>query len=112
MAFILKYTNAIVKTLGVSSSVIFTAIFGHVLLGFPMDVPIGIGVACAILALFNFSDKGYAPLAAGQSSVEEAVSAKESEDVHQSLLSRGGPGVSEYVQVVGSSQGSRGGRAV
>lgn len=113
MAFILKYTNAIVKTLAVSTSVVFTAIFGHVLLGFPIDVPIGIGVACAILALFNFNDKRYAPLAAGRSFTEEAaVSMKEGEDVHQSLLSRGGSGVSEYVHVVDSSQGSHGGRVV
>lgn len=58
VAFTMKSTNAITKTFAISSSVIFTAIFGYLFLGFPLDVPIEIGETCAMLTVVNFGDNG------------------------------------------------------
>lgn len=58
VAFTMKYTNAIIKTFATSGAIIVTAFAGHMLLDAPLDIPIGIGGCCTVLALVNYNDDG------------------------------------------------------
>lgn len=58
VAFTMKYTDAVLKTFATSGAIIVCAVAGNLLLNSPLDIPIGIGSACTVLSLLNYSDNG------------------------------------------------------
>lgn len=56
VALTMKYTDAVMKTFATSGSIIVTAGVGYVFMGDPMDIPIGVGAICTILALLNYGE--------------------------------------------------------
>ncbi len=55
VAATLKYADSVLKTLATSGSIVISAILGHLLLGGDLDVFIGIGCVCTILAICNYT---------------------------------------------------------
>lgn len=55
VAATLKYADSILKTLATSGAIVLSALLGHMLLGADLDVFVGIGCCCTILAICNYS---------------------------------------------------------
>ena len=55
VAACLKYADSILKTLATSGSIVLSAILGNLLLGGQLDIFIGIGCVCTILAISNYT---------------------------------------------------------
>lgn len=55
VAACLKYADSILKTLATSGSIVLSAILGNLLLGGQLDIFIGIGCVCTILAICNYT---------------------------------------------------------
>lgn len=55
VAATLKYADAIMKTLSTAGSIVLATIMGSLLLGDTLDIFVGIGCLCTILAIVNYS---------------------------------------------------------
>jgi UDP-galactose transporter len=55
VAACLKYADSILKTLATSGSIVLSAVLGYLLLGGQLDIFIGIGCVCTILAICNYT---------------------------------------------------------
>jgi UDP-galactose transporter len=55
VAACLKYADSILKTLATSGSIVLSAVLGYLLLGGQLDIFIGIGCVCTILAITNYT---------------------------------------------------------
>lgn len=55
VAATLKYADAILKTLATSGSIVLSAVVGYALLDGPLDIFVGLGCICTILAIFNYT---------------------------------------------------------
>ena len=55
VAACLKYADAILKTLACSGAIVLTAVLGFLLLDGQLDIIIGLGCVCAILAITNYN---------------------------------------------------------
>lgn len=55
VAATLKYADAILKTLATAGAIVISTILGHIFLNGPLDLVIGIGSLCTILAIFNYT---------------------------------------------------------
>lgn len=58
VALTMKYTDAVLKTFATSGAIILCTIVGYLFLGAPLDIPIGVGAICTVLALVNYGDNG------------------------------------------------------
>lgn len=56
VAATLKYADAILKTLATSGAIVLSAIMNWMLLGGTLDIFVGIGCVCTILAIFNYTN--------------------------------------------------------
>ena len=55
VAACLKYADSILKTLATSGSIVLSAVLGYIFLGGQLDIFIGIGCVCTILAITNYT---------------------------------------------------------
>jgi UDP-sugar transporter A1/2/3 len=55
VAACLKYADSILKTLATSGSIVLSAVLGYLLLGGQLDIFIGIGCVCTMLAITNYN---------------------------------------------------------
>ena len=51
----MKYADAILKTLATAGAIVTSTILGYFFLDGPLDLVIGIGSMCTILAIFNYT---------------------------------------------------------
>lgn len=61
VALTMKYTDAVLKTFATSGAIILCTLVGFFFLGAPLDIPIGVGAICTVLALLNYGDNGGTP---------------------------------------------------
>lgn len=55
VAATLKYADSILKTLATSGSIVLSAVLGYALLDGPLDIFVGLGCICTILAISNYT---------------------------------------------------------
>eukprot|EP01041_Mallomonas_annulata_P011788 gene11788-24702_t len=55
VAATLKYADSILKTLATAGAIVLSTLLGHLFLNGPLDLIIGIGGCCTIIAIFNYT---------------------------------------------------------
>ena len=55
VALTMKYADAILKTLATSGAIVLSTVLEHLLFDAPLDLPMSIGAAAVILAIFDYT---------------------------------------------------------
>ena len=51
----MKYADSILKTMAAAGAIILSTVLGHLFLGGPMDLVVGIGALTTIIAIANYT---------------------------------------------------------
>lgn len=55
VAATLKYADSILKTLAAAGAIVLSTVLGHMFLGGPLDIIVGIGAMTTIIAIANYT---------------------------------------------------------